>query len=440
MRLTRQACLDSARSFESIGRAVGGSIGAEFLVYAADNLAPANEEDVGDVEAIDDAVDELIDAALQLDPGSRLAIDRALRTAWRRQKWSRLATALSLAEAVVPSASRGQLLAQRAEVLGDRLGRVEEAAALYRRAATLSAQLAGTALAAADDLVCRQGENNDQEGAPDRSDWRDSTFTWPSVVPGRPVYDPFMAAGLVDEPADDGELDEFRSRLANGFDSQIFAAAIDVGVSLGAVDVARWVLPGMSSARRLAEIDVMIAAADAASDHQTAQRLRAVSFAERPTSPIFFDAAQQAYSEDAPTVHLQLLTRRWRVTEDIAGRNALLVQMIPLAERAQQFEVAAEAHLALLAADEGDVAAHLTELKDLQSQIEDPKLLARGLCAASVRSDMEPSIRRSLWGELARMLDERLADASGATSLRAELAVLDDVERRSVASEPTASA
>ncbi|MEM7675626.1 MAG: hypothetical protein AAF449_06445, partial [Myxococcota bacterium] len=394
-------------SFEAIGRAVGGPVGAELLVYAADALTSKEGEDG------QDTADALIDAALALDAGSRLAIDRTLRSAWHRQQWPRLATSLAKAEAIVPAEARGPLLAQRAEILGDRLGRVQEAVELYREAATASKALMGIALAAADELLLRH------KNAPD---WRDSTFTWPSVVPGRPAFDPFMVAGLVDEP-ESFAIAEFRTRLADGFDREAFASALDVGIEQGVLHVARWVAPGMSSVRRLAEIDMMIAAADSADDTAAARRLRAASFAERPMSAVCFEAARQTFQPDDPSVHLRLIALRWRATDEVADRSALLKLMIPLAQSAQMFEVAAEAHLALLAVGDGEVAARLTALKALQEQVEAPLLMARGLCAASVRQDIGASTRRSLWAELARML-EALDDVPGATSLRAELAVL----------------
>lgn len=395
-----------ARVLESTGRALGGRLGADLLVYAADILRAA------DTEAGLEMADALLVRARQVDPGCHLAVDRTLRSAAERGDWFVLADALGqAAELVETPEARGPLLAQRAEVLGRRLGRLEDARMLYLQAAELSPPLSAAALAAADDVEARLKEHMGHE-AP-----------WPDVVWSQPAFDPLLAAGMPVSSRSDPALDRYRSRLAEGYDAAIFAGALADGLERGVVDTARRVLPGMSSERRVAELEGLIANAEAAGDIDGADRFRTAAFAEVPVSAEYYAAARQHFTAQLEA-RIEVLLRRRRVIEDVEEMEALLTELGRLAASAGHSAAAAEAYIELLRMPQvQDWSEVLATVDQLARAAGDRWIWTRGLAAATAREGLDVGARRQLMQELARVLEEDLKDEPSATALRAELAI-----------------
>ena len=402
------------QSLESTGRAVGGALGAELLVYAAD-LLRATDRDA----AMGDA---LLVRALQMDPGCRLAVDRTLRSASARGDWLVLADALAVAaDLVEPPHAQAVLIAQRAEVVGYWLGRLEEARQLYIDAAERSPQIAAASLAAADDIEARQDGRTSHESP------------WLNVAPREPAFDPLLSAGMPTVRGPDPALDRDRGRLADGFDPAIFSLALIRALDRGIVDAARRLLPGLSAESRLAELEQLIHSADATRDAERSLRLRAAAFAESPTTSEYYEAARKLFAADPSMerrierrmeARIDVLLRRRRVVMAPVELQDLLVELAELAGAAGRPTAAAEAYLELLRLPQvQDWAEILASVDQLSRTAENRQVWSRALAAASSRPGLDASARRQLLGELARVLEEELDDAPAATAVRAELAL-----------------
>lgn len=391
---------------EALGRALEGALGAEMLVFAADIL-DEQQQDPG----IHDA---LLVRALQLDPDSYLAVDRTLRASWARGDWLVLADALGLAAQMVDAdEARATICAQRAEVIGHRLGRLEESRALYIEAAERSPTLAAGALAAVEDVELRLANPIGHDAV------------WPEVAAHRVGFDPMVAAGLPLEPPTTPSFDSVRSRLAAGFDRKVFADGLIEGVDNGWVDIARVVLPGWTSEARRAEIESLISEANHDGELDRSARLQAAAFAEEPGSAHYFEAALWAFGvERWPHARVEVLLRRRRVVRSVLERRATLEALGALAAAMGHGMAAAEAYLELLRISPAqDGSALMATIDQLSRSTEVRRLWARALAAASARPGLVSAERRGVLWELARVLDEELEDPAGATALRAELTV-----------------
>ena len=398
--------LGLARSLEAIGRALGGTLGAEMLVYAADLLLETDREPA--------LADALLTRALKSDPSCRIALDRTLRAAAARGDWLVLSEALATAvDLVASSEAQATLMAQRAEVLGRRLGRFEESQALYVEAARRSPSLAAAALAASEDVELRQAGRMAHE-AP-----------WPEVVWSQPAFDPLIAAGMPVPGGPDPALDRFRAQLAEKYDGAILRAAVADGIERGNLDVVRRVLPGMSAEGRMAALERLIVQAEGRGDEDEAARLRTAAFAEAPTSDAYYEAARALFMK-GPFVEARfdVLLRRRRVVNSPAEMESLLSELAELAADAGIPAAAAEAHLEVLRMPHvQDWADVLSAVDRLSVDAQDRRIWSRALAAAAARPRLDPAAHRQLLSELARVLEDELHELGSATAVRAEIAV-----------------
>ena len=408
MAIPDQDSLSLAQSLESTGRALQGLLGAEMLVYAADRIRSISDP------AHDAMADALIARARQMDPKCHLALQRALQSAAARGDWLVLADALATAIDLVPSDhAKAVLLAQRAEVVGYRLGRSDEARSAYIEAAHLSPSLAAAALAAAEDAEARQA-GRIMPDAP-----------WPEVVGTRPAFDPLVGAGLPPGGRPHAGLDRYRSRLAEGFDAALFGRAVVEGLEDGIVDVARRVLPGLSSKARLAELERLSAEAQRDGDPEQARRFSAAAFAEAPSVAAHYAAACRLFDRRAfPEARIEVLLLRRPSLMPTSEFEALHAELAELLDEAGYPLAAAEAYLSMLRMPRPQNSTELLSSIDQLSSEADARLVwARALTAASARPEIDDAARRAMRVDLAKVLEDELGDTASAIALRAELAL-----------------